>query len=436
MENVKFVEKGSEEAAAAGERPSILGPGSGPEMEPRTFTTEETDELGAKHMVLNMGPQHPATHGTLRVVLTLDGERIVNADPEIGFLHTGFEKLGEHLSYQQFVTVTDRMNYLSAINNNVGYAHAVEELLQIEPPPRAQVLRVIMAEISRIADHVICIGLQAMDMGAFTVMLWTFEKREKMYDIIEAACGSRLTTSWTRIGGLMRDVPEDFPSLIQNFLTDFPGVIREVETMLKGNRIFEDRLRGVGVLPPDLAVSYGISGPILRASGVPYDVRKARPYFGYEKYQFDVPTQPDGDSWARFVQRIEECKQSLRIIEQALAALPKGPVNLPDQKLTLPDKKEVYGNIEALIHHFKQIMFGHGVKPEPGTEIYSSTEAPNGELGFYMVSDGGMNPYRMRVRPPSLYNYAVMPLLVQGGMVSDAVAVMSSLNVIAGELDR
>jgi NADH dehydrogenase I D subunit len=421
-----------EEATVAELRPPRLSESP----EPRIFVSDELDEFGGKHMVLNLGPQHPATHGTLRVILELDGERIVRSDPEIGFLHTGFEKLGEHLSYTQFITLTDRMNYMSAINNNVGYALAVEELLGIQPPERAQVLRVIMSEVSRIADHVLCLGLQAMDMGAFSIMLWSFEKREKIYDIIEAICGSRLTTSWTRVGGLFRDVPDDFPEMVRQFLKDFPGVIAEMETMLKGNRIFEDRLRGTGVLPAEEAVSWGITGPVLRASGVPYDVRKARPYSLYERFEFEVPTQTDGDSWARFLQRIAECRQSLRIIEQAVEALPGGPVNVMNKKLVLPDKASVYDNIESLIHHFKQVMLGHGFKPPRGAEVYSSTEAPNGELGFYLVSDGEMNPYRVRIRPPSLYNYGVFARLIEGAMVSDAVAVLSSLNIIAGELDR
>ncbi|MBI4586629.1 MAG: NADH-quinone oxidoreductase subunit D [Planctomycetes bacterium] len=403
---------------------------------PRVYLTEEEDELGSRHLVLNMGPQHPATHGTLRVILETNGERVVKADSEIGYLHTGFEKLGEHMTYTQFITVTDRMNYISAINNNVGYAIACEELLGISPPERGQVLRVILAEISRLADHVLCAGLQAMDMGAFSVMLWCFEKREKIYDILEHVCGARLTTSYTRIGGLFRDVPEDFPDLVSAFLKDFPPVIDELETMLVGNRIFEDRLRGIGVITRAEAVDWGISGPVARASGLEVDVRKSRPYSGYERYQFDVPVQADGDCWARFIQRIEEMRQSLRIIEQALKELPGGPVNIHNKKLNLPDKKEVFDNIESLIHHFMQIMLGHGIQPKRGAEIYSATEAPNGELGFYLVSDGEMNPYRVRVRPPSLYNYAIFTKLCEGAMISDVVAILSSLNIIAGELDR
>ena len=405
--------------------------------EPRFFITdEEEDELGGKKMVLNLGPQHPATHGTLRAMLRLDGERIAAADTEIGYLHTGFEKCAEHMTYHQWITLTDRMNYMSALNNNVGYAIAVESLLGLTPPRRAQVLRVILSEVSRLADHVLCAGLQAMDMGAFSVMLWAFERREKIYDICEAVTGTRLTTSYTRIGGLMRDVPPDFAEMVRALLRDFPRCLAEMEEMLIGNRIYEDRLRGSGKIGPEEAVSWGLSGPILRATGVAYDVRKAQPYSGYERYDFDVPVEQDGDSWARFLQRIAEMRQSLRIIEQALADLPDGPVNIESKKIALPEKVEVYDNIESLIHHFKLIMFGHGFAPARGAEIYSATEAPNGELGFYIVSDGEMNPYRIRVRPPSLFHYAVFPRLAVGGLLSDAVATLSSLNVIAGELDR
>jgi NADH dehydrogenase I D subunit len=409
----------------------------GEHPEPRFFVTdEEEDELGGRRMVLNMGPQHPATHGTLRVMLELEGERVAAADTEIGFLHTGFEKCAEHMTYHQWITLTDRMNYMSAINNNVGYAIAVEDLLEVAVPRRAQVLRVILCEVSRIADHVLCAGLQGMDMGAFSLMLWAFERRERIYDILEAVCGARLTTSYTRIGGLFRDVPPDFPEMIRAFLRDFPGFLDEFEGMTIGNRIFEERLRGTGVIGPDEAVSWGFTGPILRASGVAYDVRKARPYSGYDRYEFDVPVRTEGDSWARFLQRIAEMRQSLRIIEQALADLEPGPVNADSKKVVLPDKAQVFDNIESLIHHFKLIMFGHGVTPPRGAEIYSSTEAPNGELGFYIVSDGDMVPYKVRVRPPSLYHFAPFPRLVAGAMISDAVAILSSLNIIAGELDR
>lgn len=396
----------------------------------------EGDEFEGKQMIMNFGPQHPATHGTLRSVFTLEGETIVHTDPEIGYLHTGFEKLAEHMTYQQWVTVTDRMNYLSAINNNVGYAVAVEEFLGIETPERCQVLRVIMSEISRIGDHILCLGLQGMDLGAFSVMLWAFKQRERIYDIIEAICGARLTTSWTRVGGIMRDVPEFFEDQVYSFLTDFPKVIDEYHLMLTANRIFVDRLTGVGVLKKEDALSWGCTGPIGRASGVDFDVRRDRPYLGYDRYDFNVPVHDEGDCYARYLQRMDECVASLDIIRQALAILPEGPVEHDDFKLTLPEKGAVYNDMESLIHHFKLVMLGHGIRPEDGLSYYSSTEAPCGELGFFMVSDGSDVPFRMRIRSPSLYNYAIFPSLSEGSMISDAVAVLSSLHVIAGELDR
>ncbi|MFQ5655075.1 MAG: NADH dehydrogenase (quinone) subunit D [Planctomycetota bacterium] len=396
----------------------------------------DEEEFGGERMVMNFGPQHPATHGTLRIKMTLEGETLVRADPEIGFLHTGFEKLAEHMTYTQWITVTDRMNYLSALNNNIGYALAVEELLGIEVPPRCRVLRVILAELSRIADHILCVGLQGMDLGAFSVMLWAFEKREIIYDIFEAVCGARLTTSWTRIGGIMRDVPDFFEDLVYQFLDEFPQLIDEYHTMLTGNRIFLDRIKGIGVLSRDDAVAWGVTGPIARAAGVDYDLRRDRPYLGYEELDFKVPTHVEGDSYARYLQRIEEIEQALEIIRQAMAILPHGAVMHDDFKTSLPAKEAVYNDMESLIHHFKIVMSGHGIAPQKDVALYSATEAPNGELGFFIVSDGTDTPYRIRIRPPSIYNYAVLPKLVEGGMISDAVAVLSSLNIIAGELDR
>ncbi len=397
----------------------------------------EGDEFEGKRMVMNFGPQHPATHGTLRSVFTLEGETIIHTDPELGYLHTGFEKLGEHMTYQQWVTVTDRMNYLSAINNNVGYAVAVEDLLQIEVPERCQVLRVIMCELSRISDHILCLGLQGMDLGAFSVMLWAFRQRERIYDIIEAVCGARLTTSWTRIGGLMRDVPDFFEDQVYTFLEDFPKLIEEYNTMLTNNRIFVDRLVGVGVLTKEDALSFGVTGPIGRASGVDFDVRRDNPYLGYDRFEINVPVHEEGDCYARYLQRMREVESSLDIIRQALAVLPPdGPVDHPDFKLSLPEKDAVYNDMESLIHHFKLVMLGHGIRPEADTAVYRATEAPCGELGFFMYSDGSDHAYRLRIRPPSFYNYAVFPSLSEGSMISDAVAVLSSLHVIAGELDR
>ena len=386
-------------------------------------------------LALNLGPQHPAMHGTLRLKVELDGEILAKIEPEIGFLHTGFEKLGEYRNYNQFVTLSDRMNYLSPLNNNIGYAVAVEELCGITVPPRGQYLRVIMAELSRLSDHVISVGLQAMDLGAFSLMLWTFIEREKLYDIFEAVTGARLTTSWTRIGGIFRDVPADFPEMVKGFLAKFPAVLDEIEAMLNKNRIFLDRTVGIGTLTRDEVVSYGVTGPMLRASGVKYDIRRARPYLCYDQLDFEIPTQTAGDVFARYQVRMAEMRQSVRIIEQALAQLPGGPASALDHKVTLPTKDMVYNDMESLIHQFKLIMPGHGLLPPKG-EVYSSTEAPNGELGFFIVSDGTGLPYKVRVRPPSFYNYAPYPKMATGRLLSDAVAIMASINVIAGELDR
>jgi len=388
-----------------------------------------------KTMSMNIGPQHPATHGTLRLKVELDGEIIARIEPEIGFLHTGFEKLAEYRNFNQFVVITDRANYLSPLNNNIGFAIAAEELFGVEVPPRGQYIRVIMAELSRLADHVVSVGLQAMDLGAFSVMLWTFIEREKMYDIFEAVTGARLTTSWTRIGGVFRDVPPDFPKLVKDFLAKFPAVLDEMEQMLNRNKIFKDRTINVGTLTKEQAISFGITGPMLRACGVPYDIRKAKPYLCYDKLNFEIPTETQGDVFARYRVRMAEMRQAIKIVEQALVALPEGPVNSVNHKVTLPSKDEVYTDMESLIHHFKLTMPGHGLIPPKG-EVYSSTECPNGELGFYIVSDGTGLPYRIRIRPPSFYNYCSFPKQCTGKLISDAIACMASINVIAGELDR
>ncbi|RME86504.1 MAG: NADH dehydrogenase (quinone) subunit D [Planctomycetota bacterium] len=396
---------------------------------------EEADE--GELLVVNFGPQHPATHGTLRSVFYVDGEQIVKAVPDLGYLHTGFEKLAEHMTYTQWIATTDRMNYISAICNNVGYIQAVEEMLDVEVPLRAQYLRVILAELSRISEHILYIGLLGMDCGAFTVMLWAFREREKVYDIIESCCGSRLTTTYTRIGGVMRDAPPSFKDAVKDFLRNFPQTYEEILAMLHKNRIFQNRLRDVGVLTKEEAIDYGVTGPILRASGVEYDVRKARPYLIYPELDFDIPTVENGDCYARYWQRALEIKESLRIVEQALEKLPEGPYENPDYKYGLPMKNDVYTDMESLIHHFKHIMPGHDrLTPEFGEEIYSATEAPNGELGFYIVGTGTSVPYRIRIHPPSFVNYQVFPKLVEGGLLADAIPCLASLWIIAGELDR
>lgn len=391
--------------------------------------------LATQSLALNLGPQHPATHGTLRFKMELDGETIRNCVPEIGFLHTGFEKLGEYRNYNQFVVITDRANYLSPLNNNIGFAIACEELFGVRVPPRGQYVRVVLAELSRIADHVVSVGLQAMDLGAFSVMLWAFIEREKMYDVFEATTGARLTTSWTRVGGIFRDVPADFADLVRGVTSKLPPVIEEIEFMLSKNKIFKDRTVGVGALTREQAVSYGMTGPCMRACGVAYDVRKARPYLCYPELNFEIPVRTEGDVFARYLVRLEEMRQSLSIIEQALQKMPEGPVCSVDHKVALPPKDLVYQDMESLIHHFKIVMPGHGITPPRG-EVYSCTESPNGELGFYLVSDGTGLPYRVRIRPPSFYNHQAFPAQVEGRMLSDAVAILSSMNVIAGELDR
>lgn len=406
---------------------------------------EQTEgDLGAKRMIVNFGPQHPATHGTLRAIITIEGEIVKDMELEIGYLHTGFEKLAEHRTYNQTVTITDRMNYLSPLCNNIGFSVAVEEMMGITVTPRCAAIRVILYELSRIADHILGVGLQAMDLGAFSMMLWAFIEREKLYDIFEHVTGARLTTSYTRVGGLMRDVPDDFESEVKAFLETGRRTVGEMERMLNGNKIFRDRTIGVNTITKQDAISFGLTGVLLRACGVPYDLRRHRPYLGYESYDWDViaftgdTNSSGGDVWARYRVRVEEMYQSFRIIEQALAKMPKGPINVGDPEVMIPTKNpenKPNGGMEGLIYHFKNYMFGHGVRPAPG-EIYSATEAPNGELGYYLVSDGSERPYRWRVRPPSLYNYQAFPDMCLGESISDVVSGLSSLNIIAGELDR
>lgn len=416
--------------------PTGLGPaGSLPFAEFGDRAISFEPGISGRTMVLNFGPQHPATHGTLRLVFELDGEIVRRCDPEIGYLHTGFEKLGEFRTYNQFITVTDRMNYMSAMNNNVGYAIACEEMLGIDVPERAKLIRVIMCELGRIADHILCVGLQGMDLGAFSVMLWSFIERERLYDIFELTSGGRLTTSYGRVGGLAFDLPDDVVPRIKTFVEKVVDVFDEIEGMLSGNRIFRDRSIGVGVLTKENAISYGVTGPMARASGLERDLRTSRPYSGYETYDFDVPVLDDGDCFARYKIRLMEMRESVKIVRQALSRLKPGPINALNNKVTLPDKDEVYTKMESLIHHFMLTMPGHGIDTPKG-EFYSATESPNGELGWFIISDGTGIPYRVRVRPPAFYNYSAIGTMVEGFLISDAVAVLSSLNVIAGELDR
>ena len=385
---------------------------------------------------LSFGPQHPATHGTLQIVMELDGEVVLNVEPHIGFLHTGFEKLAEHMSYNQFVTVTDRMNYLSPLSNNIGFSLAAEKLFGIEIPMRGQYIRVLMAELSRIGDHLVAVGTAAMDLGAMTVFLYGFREREKLYDLFEWATGARLTTSYTRVGGLMADLPEDFPDAVLKWAEQFPKTIDEIEKLLSHNRIFQDRTYDIGVISKEDVLKYSLTGPVARASGINYDLRKDMPYSSYEDFEFEVPIGENGDAYDRYLVRMEEMRQSVGIVKQVLANLPDGEVNIdPDSKISFPGKDEVYTTIEGLIHHFEVTMENKGILP-PVAEVYMGTESPNGELGFYIVSNGEREPYRVRIRPPSFINYTIFKKLMKGAMFSDVVSNLGSLNIIAGELDR
>lgn len=397
----------------------------------RSIETPESDDF--ETVVLNMGPTHPATHGTFRIIVRLDGEKILWADTEIGYLHRCFEKMSETHTYQQVIPYTDRLNYCSSILNNVGYARAVEQMLGIEVPPRAQVIRVILGEFSRIIDHAVCLGTNLVDLGALTNYWYFYQIREEVYTLIEKTCGARLTTSYTRIGGLAKDVEEDFVLMCQQLLQRIPTFLADVEKLVNKNRIFQDRTMGVGAMTPEEAIAWGWTGPVLRACGVPYDVRKAYPYYDYDQYDWDVPIGSHGDTYDRYLVRMEEIRQSLKIIEQALKRLEPGSIMVDDPRVHLPDKDEVYNTMEGLIYHFEKVMFG--LKPPKG-EFYSFTEGANGELGFYIVSDGSPHPYRIKVRPPCFAIYQAFRHMLQGHMVPDVVAILGSLNIIAGELDR
>ena len=385
---------------------------------------------------MNFGPQHPATHTTLRLVLKLDGERVVDAMPDIGYLHSGFEKLAEDLDYNQYVTVTDRMNYVSPMANNVAWHLAVEKLMGIETPPRCQYLRVIVGELARISDHLLCVGAMGLDTGAFTHFMYAFNPREQISDIFEALCGARFTNSYTRVGGLMYDASAKALQMIRDFVRAFPKVMDDLERMLNRNRIFVDRTKAIGVLTPEEAINRSCSGPIARASGVARDLRKDEPYLAYPDFDFQVCCAQGGDCYARYLVRMAEMRESWKIVGQAVDNLPAGPVNVGDERrAVLPAKQQVFSTIEGLISHFELVMSTRGFQV-PCEEVYSATEAPNGELGFYLVGDGSNRAYRGRCRPPSLINFALFPHLIRGHTLSDVVAVLGSLNIIAAELDR
>ncbi|HSP32688.1 MAG TPA: NADH dehydrogenase (quinone) subunit D [Thermoanaerobaculia bacterium] len=401
-----------------------------PKIDPR-FQNVDTD---FERITLNIGPSHPAMHGTLRAAVTLDGETIIGADQEIGYLHRCFEKMCETHTYQQAIPYTDRLNYCSAIINNVGYCMTVEKLLDIEAPARAQQIRLMLSEMFRIGDHLVCIGANLVDIGALTNFWYLFQPREEMYGIAESCSGARLLPSYLRVGGVAVDVPTDFMSNVQRWVDSVPKFLNDVDKLVRTNRIFRDRTEGVGVISQADALQYGFTGPCLRATGIPYDVRKANPYLGYETYDFDVPIADAGDTYARYLVRMEEMRQSLRILQQALdRGLPDGPVMVNNPYVALPPKEKVYNEMESLIYHFKLIM--HGIQPPVG-ETYFQVEGANGELGFYIVSDGTKNPYRVRCRPPCFPIFEAFGKMVIGQTIPDAIATLGSLNIIAGELDH
>jgi NADH-quinone oxidoreductase subunit D len=384
-------------------------------------------------MVLNMGPQHPATHGVLRIVLTLDGEVVEDAEPVIGYLHTGFEKTYENRKYQQCVALTDRMDYLNPLGNNLAFALAVEKLLGVEAPPRAQVVRVLLAELTRIQSHLVAVGSGALDLNASTVMMMAFRDREEILDIFELVSGQRMMTSYIRPGGLAKDLPEGFEEKVQAFLDTFPSRVQEYHGLLTMNEIWRDRMIGVGKLSAEQCVALGVTGPILRSAGVPRDLRKDMPYSGYETYDFNVVTRTGADCYDRYMVRMDEMEESLKIVKQALDRIPAGPYVIDDYKHGFPPRQAISDNMEALIHHFKLATEGYHV---PAGEVYLATESPRGELGFYIVSDGSGKPYRVHVRTPSFSNLQSLKPMSVGGMLSDVIPVIACIDPIMGDVDR
>lgn len=393
----------------------------------------ETPEDIFETMTVNLGPSHPATHGTLRIVLRLDGETIVAAEGECGYLHRCFEKMSESHTYSQVIPYTDRLNYCSPMINGFGYARAVEDMLGVEIPPRAKAIRVILSEFNRIMDHMVCIGTNLVDLGALTNFWYAYQAREAIYGLLEACCGARLTSSYARVGGLSADVPPNFDEWSRSLFPIIQTQLDDIDGLVSKNRIAHKRMRGTGIVSRENAIAWGFTGPCGRASGLAYDVRKDKPYEGYDELDFDVPVMTDGDNFARYYVRMEEMRQSLRIIDQQLRKLPKGPVTTDDYRVILPPKEMVYNEMEGLIYHFKVVF--EGTKVAPGY-FYSSVEGGNGELGYTIVADGSGNPYRLKVRPPCFPLFAAYEKIIKGGMVSDAVATLGMLNIIAGELDR
>ena len=396
---------------------------------------ERQDGFDIEPLYINLGPSHPAMHGTVKMVAKLDGETVVSLDVQPGYLHRCFEKTVEHKTWNQVIPYTVRLNYVSPLINNMGYCLAVEKLLGVQVPERCDYIRTVMCELSRIGDHLTCVGAGAMELGALTAFLYFVKAREYTWQLIEEVTGARLTISYGRVGGLVRDLPPNFAERWAWIKAQVELNLSEVSTLLNSNRIFIDRMKDVGVMPLERVLSYGMTGPFARAAGFDYDVRRDEPYFAYGKVAFDVPVRTEGDNWARYQVRLEEMRQSIRIIDQALAQMPEGPIRVDDARVSLPKKKDVYESIEGLMNHFKLLMPGHGIRPAQG-EVYAAVEGGNGELGFWLVSDGGDRPWRVRVRPPCFPIMAGVEELVLGYQVADIVPIFGSVNMIGGEMDR
>ncbi len=402
-------------------------------LENSTNSTGVLDSALESQMTLSMGPQHPSTHGVLRLDLRLDGELVIKAIPDIGYLHTGMEKLFEYKKYQQGIVITDRMDYLNPLGNNLAYVMAAEKLLALEIPERAQVIRVLMCELQRIASHMVWFGTSCLDMGAMTPFWFTFKEREKILNIIESASGGRMTPSYFRIGGLMMDLPAGFENRVKQFLENFPDALNTFDTLITGNTIWHSRTKGVGIISKEDAIDWGLTGPSLRGSGVELDLRKANPYTGYETYDFDIPTEPGGDVWSRFKVRMRELIESYKIVRQALERLKPGPIKADAPKVVLPDRDDMRKHMDSLIHHFLIVAEGFNV---PAGEVYMPIEASKGELGVYMKSNGGPKPERVHFRGPSFVNLSALPVMSEGEMIADVVAIIGSLDIVLGEIDR
>jgi NADH-quinone oxidoreductase subunit D len=404
-----------------------------------TYTIESSQQLDEEQrvdtMTINMGPQHPSTHGVLRLILTIEGENVVKAVPDIGFLHTGIEKTAEAKTYHQALVLTDRMDYLAPLNNNLGYALAVEKLLGIEDEisDKIKYVRVILAELQRIASHLVWLGTSALDLGAMSVFLYCFREREMLLDIFEYVSGVRLMTSYICPGGLQAELPPGFDAKVRQFIDIFPERLREYHDLLTNNQLWLERTKGVCILSKEDAMAYGATGPVLRGSGVVWDIRKVFPYSGYEKFDFDIPVGSNGDVYDRYLVRMLEMEQSLKIVEQALEGMPTGPYRVSNPKIVPPPKWQITGSMEALIHHFK--LFTEGYRPPKG-DVFARTESPKGELGYYIVSDGSAKPYRMHVRAPSFANLQALPHMIEGAFLSDVVAAIGSIDIVLGEVDR